>query len=103
MNIEKTIILKESRYSSQVRIDIRAFDLDEELNVSGLSETESRKQLKELPGVAVIKDGFRVRPYGDKKIDWLGLNERRYNNPTLRLSNNQVAGYVTVSRSKNLA
>jgi signal transduction histidine kinase len=96
INIEKNIILKNSRYSSLITIDIRAFDLDEDLKISGISEDESRKQLKELPGVAVIKDGFRVRPYGDKKVDWLGLNERRYNNPTLRLSNNQVAGYITV-------
>lgn len=96
LNIEKEIILKDSKYSSKINVDIRAFDLDEDLRISGLSEDESRKQLKELPGVAVIKDGFRVRPYGDKKVDWLGLNERRYNNPTLRLSNNQVAGYVTV-------
>lgn len=96
LNIEKEIILKDSKYSSRINVDIRAFDLDEDLKISGLSEDESRKQLKELPGVAVIKDGFRVRPYGDKKVDWLGLNERRYNNPTLRLSNNQVAGYVTV-------
>lgn len=96
VNIEKEIILKESKYSSSINLDIRAFDLDENLKISGLSEDESRKQLKELPGVAVIKDGFRVRPYGDKKVDWLGLNERRFNNPTLRLSNNQVAGYVTV-------
>lgn len=96
INIEKEIILRDSKYSSKINVDIRAFDLDEDLKNSGLSEDESRKQLKELPGVAVIKDGFRVRPYGDKKMDWLGLNERRYNNPTLRLSNNQVAGYVTV-------
>ena len=96
LKIEKEIILKEAKYSSKVNVDIRAFDLDEDLKNSGLSEDESRKQLKELPGVAVIKDGFRVRPYGDKRVDWLGLNERRYNNPTLRLSNNQVAGYVSV-------
>lgn len=96
LNIEKEIILKDSKYSSKIIVDIRAFDLDEDLKIRGFSEDESRKQLKELPGVAVIKDGFRVRPYGDKKVDWLGLNERRYNNPTLRLSNNQVAGYVTV-------
>jgi signal transduction histidine kinase len=96
IHIEKDIILKNSSYSSRVSIDVRAFDLDEDLKISGISEEESRKQLKELPGVAVIKDGFRVRPYGDKKVDWLGLNERRYNNPTLRLSNNQVAGYITV-------
>lgn len=96
LKIEREILLKDSKYSSKLNIDIRAFDLDEDFKINGFSEDESKKQLKELPGVAVIKDGFRVRPYGDKKVDWLGLNERRFNNPTLRLSNNQVAGYVTV-------
>lgn len=97
ITLEKKIVLENgSKYSSLLKIDIRAFDLDEEFKISNLSEEESKKQLRELPGVAVIKDGFRVRPYGDKKVDWLGLNERRYNNPTLRLSNNQVAGFVTI-------
>jgi signal transduction histidine kinase len=97
LSIERKILLKEGgKFCGLLQLDIRAFDLDEELKIEGLSQTESKKQLQELPGIAVIRDGFRVRPYGDKKVDWLGLNERRFNNPTLRLSNNQVAGYVTV-------
>ncbi|MEZ0129016.1 ATP-binding protein [Flavobacterium sp. LBUM151] len=97
LKIEKKIILEEDEsYCGLVEVDIRAFDLDEEFLVDGVSSNESKKQLKELPGIAVIREGFRVRPYGDKKVDWLSLNERRFNNPTLRLSSNQVAGYITV-------
>jgi signal transduction histidine kinase len=100
VKIEKRIILEDGeKFTSLVDIDIRSFDLDEELSIndnSPISINEARKQLKELPGIAVIREGFRVRPYGDKKVDWLGLNERRYNNPTMRLSSNQVAGFVTV-------
>lgn len=97
LKIEKKITLdKEQKYSSYIEIDIRAFDLDDAITIGELSIEESKKQLRELPGIAIIKDSFRVRPYGDKKTDWLGLDRRRYNNPTLRLSNNQVAGYVTV-------
>jgi signal transduction histidine kinase len=93
--IEKKVKLeKGKKFCGLLKLDIRAFDLDEEL--PGFSSDESKKLVKEIPGIAVIKDGFRVRPYGDSKVDWLGLNERRYNNPTTRLSNNQVAGYVTV-------
>lgn len=97
-NIEREITLEEGRYCGLIELDIRAFDLDEEISVrdSSISVDEAKKQLKELPGIAVIREGFRVRPYGDKKVDWLSLNERRYNNPTMRLSSNQVAGYVTV-------
>lgn len=95
----KKIILKEGeKFCGLLEVDIRAFDLDEDLSIKdqNISIEEAKKQLKELPGIAVIREGFRVRPYGDKKVDWLGLNERRYNNPTMRLSSNQVAGYVTV-------
>lgn len=99
VHITKEIILEnDEKYCGDITIDIRAFDLDENplLKDDSISITEAKKQLKELPGIAVIREGFRVRPYGDKKVDWLGLNERRYNNPTTRLSSNQVAGYVSV-------
>ncbi|MCC6582242.1 MAG: sensor histidine kinase [Chitinophagales bacterium] len=100
INIDKKIILRDGeKFCGLLELDIRAFDLDEE--IKNISTIEAKKQLKDLPGVAVIKEGFRVRPYGDKKVDWLGLNERRYNNPTLRLSSNQVAGYVTVLQEED--
>lgn len=99
LTVEKKITLNEgAKFCGLLELDIRAFDLDEDLAIrdESISIDEAKKQLKELPGIAVIREGFRVRPYGDKKVDWLGLNERRFNNPTLRLSSNQVAGYVTV-------
>ncbi len=99
VHLEKEIILEEGEsFCGDLNIDVRAFDLDELLHTDGktISEDEAKKQLKELPGIAIIREGFRVRPYGDKKVDWLGLNERRYNNPTMRLSSNQVAGFVSV-------
>jgi hypothetical protein len=35
--------------------------------------------------------------------DWLRLDSRRVNNPTLRLSNNQIVGVVQISRTQNPA
>lgn len=99
LKVEKKITLNDdAKFCGVLELDIRAFDLDEDLSIRdrSISIDEAKKQLKELPGIAIIREGFRVRPYGDKKVDWLGLNERRFNNPTLRLSSNQVAGYVTV-------
>lgn len=104
LNIEKEITLKEGeKFCGLLEIDIRSFDLDEAVSIKdqSISIEEAKKQLKELPGIAVIREGFRVRPYGDKKVDWLGLNERRYNNPTMRLSSNQVAGFVNVLQEDN--
>lgn len=69
----------------------------EKAGLGRLSATEARSIIDNVTGVAVYRDGFRVRPYGDREHDWLTLDSRRVNNPTLRIGFNQVAGYVTVS------
>lgn len=104
--VSKTIkfTLKDGEeYCGDVKLDIRAFDLDEAIPVGkkelGLHESENLVR-NALPGIAVIREKFRVRPYGDKKNDWLSLNFRRVNAPTLRLSNNQVAGFVFVKQEE---
>lgn len=60
-----------------------------------------RGDLDDLAGISIYRDNFRVTPYGNKNDDWLRLDIRRVNNPTMRLSNNQVVGYVSVSLDKN--
>lgn len=60
-----------------------------------------RGDLDDLAGISIYRDNFRVLPYGNKNDDWLRLDLRRVNNPTLRLSNNQIVGYVSVSLEKN--
>lgn len=57
--------------------------------------------LDDLSGISIYRDGFRVLPYGNKNDDWLRLDLRRVNNPTLRLSNNQIVGYVSISLDQN--
>src|SRR5690606_18062309 len=44
---------------------------------------------------------FRVLPYGEPKNDWLRLDLRRVNNPTLRISSNQIVGYISISLDQN--
>lgn len=60
-----------------------------------------RKDLDDAAGVNVYRDGFRVLPYGEPGNDWLKLDSRRVDNPTLRLSNNQIVGYLFISADKN--
>ena len=60
-----------------------------------------KSDLDELGGISIYRDDFRVLPYGEKKNDWLRLDLRRVNNPTMRLSNNQIVGYVSVSLDEN--
>lgn len=61
-----------------------------------LSATRARQILDEIAGVAIYRSGFRIRPYGDPDNDWLTLDRRRVQNPSLHIGHNQVAGYVTV-------
>jgi signal transduction histidine kinase len=60
-----------------------------------------RADLDELGGISIYRDNFRVLPYGERKNDWLRLDARRVNNPTLRISNNQIVGYISVSLDNN--
>ncbi len=61
-----------------------------------LTAAKARQILDEIAGVAIYRSGFRIRPYGDPDNDWLTLDRRRVQNPSLHIGHNQVAGYVTV-------
>lgn len=60
-----------------------------------------RSVLDSAAGVSIYRDGFRVLPYGESGDDWLGLDLRRVQSPTQRLSNNQIVGYVLIGRDEN--
>ena len=57
---------------------------------------EARKLLDSISGVAIYREGFRIRPYGDGENDWLTLDAKRVQNPTMKIGRNQIAGVVTV-------
>jgi signal transduction histidine kinase len=84
-----------------VRVRLFAFDLETESLSKVGSRLEVRAWLREWAGVSVYRDGFRVWPYGEPHDDWLRLDQRRVNNPVLRLSNNQIVGFVEIAQDKN--
>ena len=55
------------------------------------------KFLDESGGVRVYRDGIRVYNYGERGDDWLGLDLRRVNIPTRRISRNIMVGAVHLS------
>ena len=99
---------KKSIRSGDFEIDVRAFDRDndaiESLIGRGLKEesgnyvgkNQARQLLNAYNGIGVYRNGFRIRPLGDADFDWLKLNARRMQNPSLHLGNNQVIGYVRI-------
>lgn len=93
----------------EIYIDVRVYDRDKEginalikrglkdkLTGEYLSNSEARKLLTDANGIGVYRNGFRIRPLGDPENDWLRLNQRRVDNPSLRIGNNQVIGYVFI-------
>lgn len=60
-----------------------------------------RGDLDEASGLSIYRDSFRVLPYGGAGDDWLRLDLRRVQNPTLRLSNNQIVGAIYITADGN--
>lgn len=69
----------------------------------GVGIRSIRKDLDSLAGISIYRDSFRVLPYGEPDNDWLRLDMRRVQNPTLRLSNNQITGFIRISADSNPA
>lgn len=88
------------------QVEIRVWDRDRD-SLQPIAErhdqtiTDVRKVLNNYSGVSIYRDGFRVYPYGQKGNDWLGLDNRSRQNPSMHLANNQVIAAVQISRESN--
>ena len=84
-----------------VRLRLFAYDLEGDAVARIGPRAEVRAWLREWTGVSVYRDGFRVWPYGEPHDDWLRLDQRRVNNPVEHLSNNQIIGFIDITRDGN--
>jgi signal transduction histidine kinase len=57
-----------------------------------------QRDLNAASGISVYRDHFRVLV---PENDWLRLDLRRVQNPTMRLSNNQIVGRIFISADRN--
>ena len=92
----------------ELDVDIRVYDREKEAiefligrglkDKSGnyVGKLDARRLLNEYNGIGVYRNGFRIRPLGDSDFDWLKLNERRVQNPSMRVGSNQAIGYVQI-------
>ncbi len=87
-----------------LRFDFRIWDRDDLGNVeqrTGSTIRDIRADLDAIAGISIYRDDFRVLPYGEPNNDWLRLDIRRVQKPTMRLSNNQLHGYIGISADTN--
>ena len=100
--------IKNKNFIEPINIDFRVFDREPEAirdiksrNKEELAINEIKLLLDEISGVRIYKENFRIRPYGDTDNDWLDLNKERVQNPTKRLSVNQISGTINISSENN--
>jgi anti-sigma regulatory factor (Ser/Thr protein kinase) len=75
------------------------FDLDSFVLKLGVSDKKGFKAyMKSNGGVKVFREGLRVYDYGEPENDWLGLDYRRFQQPTKAVSNNLILGAVHIER-----
>ena len=93
-----------------IYFDFKVWDRDNDslrlLLDSNRDEIEAKPQdirdsLDTRAGISIYRDGFRVLPYGESGNDWLDLDNRRIQNPSQRISNNQILGSVFIESQTN--
>ena len=96
-------------YCGKVDFDFRVFDLEPEAiekiikrgmdaSVDGQEYTiqEAKRDISNFSGIGLFRENFKIRPYGDKGNDWLELDKRRVNDPSRKIGNNQIIGFVHI-------
>lgn len=93
--------------------DIRVYDREPDAITSLISrglkdelgnyvgKNQARDLLNSFNGIGVYRNGFRIRPLGDADFDWLKLNVRRVQYPSMRIGSNQVIGYVLIQSEEH--
>lgn len=94
-----------------INVDLKLFDLEAEsveklftrmgLNYSDFGLRNARSIISENTGVAIYRNGFRIRPYGEPDNDWLKLENRRVQNPSKRIGHGQISGAIHVSSEQD--
>lgn len=96
-------------FCGNLKIDFRVFDREPEaidnLINKGLidpvskryaGKNEAKRLLNEIYGVKIYRNQFRIRPYGNDGNDWMDLDKDRIQNFSLKISNNQIVGFITI-------
>lgn len=85
-----------------IHVDIHIFDRDPRMLDLATSDKAGLKKFLDVNGgVRVYRDGVRVFDFGEPGNDWLDLGGRRVNIPTVRVSNNQVIGAVSLNAAES--
>ena len=71
------------------------------LNLTTGDKAGLKQFLDQSGGIRVYRDGVRVYDFGEPGNDWLDLGGRRVNIPSVRISNNQILGAVSLDAEQS--
>ena len=80
-----------------IKGEFYVYDRDRKILGRMLHQQALTGYLDEAGGIRVYRDGIRVYNYGEQGDDWLGLDLRRVNSPTRRISRNIILGAIHLS------
>ena len=61
---------------------------------------QARRIIDDNNGIGVYRNGFRIRPLGNSDFDWLRLNQKRVQNPSMRIGSQQAIGFVLIEQEE---
>ena len=97
--MEKKVVADETTLEGigPVTGEFYVYDRDREVRQRLPNIQSLENYLDKTGGVRVYRDGIRVYNYGELGDDWLGLDLRRVNVPTRRISRNIILGAIHLS------
>lgn len=95
----KNVVADETSFDGigPVTGEFYVYDRDREVRQRMTNIRMLERYLDDMGGIRVYRDGIRVYNYGESGDDWLGLDLRRVNVPTRRISRNIVLGAINLS------
>lgn len=107
INLSKNFGISENEQKTIGEVFFEGYIFDRERSTLELSNVQGLNLLKnyldEQGGIRVYRDQVRINEYGDKGNDFLGLNIRRVNRPSLRVSNNIILGVIDLKAEESTA
>ncbi len=96
----------------EIIVDYRVYDKDpsgievimnfiNENQNTNLSKTDIKNILVDQSGISIFRNDFRIRPYGDKGFDWLNLDSKRVQNPSLSIGSEQISGRISIESEES--
>lgn len=104
--IARLAFVEDAAHCGPFQFEIRAWDIAAEDTAEiaerfDFKKSQIRKAIGAHKGISLYRDDVLVLPKSESARDWLGLDLRRVSRVGVRLSTNQIVGYVSISAAEN--